>query len=212
MTVLITTLPPAPSRADPATFADKGDALFGALAKYVTEANAQNAENNALNVTVAGNASNAGISQITAAASQLAAASSATAALASQTAAAASATTATQQAALATASVASGARPFATFAAATAAFGTLTAGQIIDVITDEARTSQRSIYQAVGTPVSSLTFLRSVEMYNSPFPYIASDSVANMITKLLVATGLVPQVQPALSLDFTAGEYQQNRG
>jgi pyruvate/2-oxoglutarate dehydrogenase complex dihydrolipoamide acyltransferase (E2) component len=210
MTVLITTLPPAPSRADPATFADKGDALFGALAKYVTEANAQNTENNSLNATVAANASNAGISQTAAAASQSAAASSATAALASQTAAAASATTATQQAALATASVASGARPFATFAAASAAFGTLTAGQIIDVVTDEARGSQRSLYQAVGSPVSSLTFLRAVEMYNSPFAYIPSDSVNNMITRLLVATGMVPQNAPSLRFNFDDGVFQQN--
>jgi hypothetical protein len=36
----ITPLPEAPSRSDPATFADKGDALLGALATFVSEANA----------------------------------------------------------------------------------------------------------------------------------------------------------------------------
>lgn len=209
MTVLITTLPPAPSRADPATFADKGDALFGALAKYVTEANAQNAENNSLNMTVAANASNANVSANNAAASALGVANSAALASASATAAAASATTASQQAALATASVASGARPFATFAAASAAFGSLIAGQIIDVVTDEARGNQRSLYQAVGSPVSSLTFLRAVERYTSPVPYIASDSVQNMITKLLVLTGAIPQNPATLKLDFASMNFDQ---
>jgi hypothetical protein len=36
----ITTLPPAPSRAEPSTFSAKGDALLGALATFVSEANA----------------------------------------------------------------------------------------------------------------------------------------------------------------------------
>lgn len=36
----ITILPPAPSRKEPSTFSDKGDALLGALAGFVTEANA----------------------------------------------------------------------------------------------------------------------------------------------------------------------------
>lgn len=36
----ITALPPAPSRAEPSTFSEKGDALLGALAQFVTEANA----------------------------------------------------------------------------------------------------------------------------------------------------------------------------
>jgi hypothetical protein len=35
----ITSLPPAPSRADPANFATKGDALLGALDQFVTETN-----------------------------------------------------------------------------------------------------------------------------------------------------------------------------
>lgn len=36
----ITTLPEAPSRSEPSTFAPKADALLGALAQFVTEANA----------------------------------------------------------------------------------------------------------------------------------------------------------------------------
>ena len=46
----ITPLPDAPSRSNPATFATKGDALLGALAQFVTEANALLAQCN-LNAT-----------------------------------------------------------------------------------------------------------------------------------------------------------------
>lgn len=48
----ITPLPPAPSRAEPTTFADKGDALLAALATFVTEANALETNVNAKEVTV----------------------------------------------------------------------------------------------------------------------------------------------------------------
>ena len=44
---IISTLPVAPSRADPATFADRGDALFGALAGFVSQTNAVATETNA---------------------------------------------------------------------------------------------------------------------------------------------------------------------
>lgn len=40
----ITSLPPAPSRADPTNFAARGDALLGALDQFVTETNAVAAE------------------------------------------------------------------------------------------------------------------------------------------------------------------------
>lgn len=43
----ITTLPPAPSRTDPSTFSAKADALLGALATFVTEANALESNVNA---------------------------------------------------------------------------------------------------------------------------------------------------------------------
>jgi len=46
----ITTLPPAPSRAEPSTFSDRGDALLGALAVFVTEANALEVNVNAKEV------------------------------------------------------------------------------------------------------------------------------------------------------------------
>jgi len=48
----ITTLPAAPSRSDPTTFASKGDALLGALATFVTEANALETTVNAAEVVV----------------------------------------------------------------------------------------------------------------------------------------------------------------
>lgn len=50
----ITALPDVPSRADPTTFADKGDAFLGALPTFRTEANALSSELNILAQTNAG--------------------------------------------------------------------------------------------------------------------------------------------------------------
>lgn len=76
----ITTLPPAPSRNDPSTFADKGDALLGQLDLFVTEANALETNVNAKEssatasaVTATTQASNASTSATNAAASALSA-------------------------------------------------------------------------------------------------------------------------------------------
>ena len=55
----ITTLPAAPSRSDPSTFAAKGDALLGALAGFVTEANALETNVNAKQVSATAEAATA---------------------------------------------------------------------------------------------------------------------------------------------------------
>ena len=55
----ITTLPPAPSRTDPSTFSAKSDALLGALATFVTEANALESNVNAKESSAASSASTA---------------------------------------------------------------------------------------------------------------------------------------------------------
>jgi len=91
--VTISTLPPAPSTADPTNFAAKGDALLGALATFVSEANALQIDVNAkqLLATAAGvlaqaalNAglANAGANATAAAAARVAAEAAWTAALA----------------------------------------------------------------------------------------------------------------------------------
>lgn len=202
---------PVPQRTQSqVSFDDNADNFLASLPGVATGMNSLGVYLDALAVTVDADASNAGISASAANSSALSAQSSAAAALSSSTSAAESAINAAQQASLATASVASGARPFATFASATAAFGTLVSGQIVDVVTDETKSNTRSLYQAAGSPVSSLTFLRAVEVYNSPFSYISSDSVNNMITKLLVAVGMVPQSTPSLRLNFDDAIYQQN--
>lgn len=69
----ITALPTAPSRSDPDTFADRGDALLGSLGTFVTEANA-------LGSYFETNAGTTGTDATNAAASATAAANSATAA------------------------------------------------------------------------------------------------------------------------------------
>jgi hypothetical protein len=202
---------PVPQRTQSqVSFDDNADNFLASLPGVATGMNALGVYLDALAVTVDADASNSGISASAATAGALAAQTAAADALGSATSAAGSALTASQQASLATASVASGARPFGTFAAASASLGTLAAGQIIDVVTDETKLNTRSLYQAVGTPVSSLTYLRAVEYYNSPFSYVSSDSINNMITKLLVAVGMVPQSPPALRLNFDDAVYQQN--
>lgn len=86
---IISTLPVAPSRADPATFADRGDALFGALAGFVSQTNAVATETNAAALQAINKAAEALASQIAAALSQSAARASelSAAAFASQSAA-----------------------------------------------------------------------------------------------------------------------------
>jgi hypothetical protein len=73
----ITALPPAPSRAEPATFSDKGDALLGALDQFVTEANALETNVNAKEVNTNADAIATAADVVTAAASEAAAAASA---------------------------------------------------------------------------------------------------------------------------------------
>lgn len=58
----MTALPPAPQRNDPATFADKGDALLGALNTFVTEANALEANVVAKETAASASAASAAIS------------------------------------------------------------------------------------------------------------------------------------------------------
>ena len=55
----ITTLPPAPSRTDPSTFSAKADALLGALATFVTEANTLESNVNAKEASATSAASTA---------------------------------------------------------------------------------------------------------------------------------------------------------
>jgi hypothetical protein len=93
----ITSLPTAPSRADPANFATRADAFLGALGTFGTQTNAlgsttyNNAVDSADSATAAGtSAGNAATSASNAAASATAAAGSATAAANSATSAAAS--------------------------------------------------------------------------------------------------------------------------
>lgn len=44
-------------------------------------------------------------------------------------------------------------------------------------------------------------------LYTPPVPYIQPDSVQNMITKLLVLTGAIPQNPPVLNADFSNPAY-----
>lgn len=74
MATTITTLPDAPSRADPATFSSKSDALLGALATFVTETNTVAGEcvsNAAIATTQAGLATTNGAAQVSLATAQV---------------------------------------------------------------------------------------------------------------------------------------------
>ena len=76
----ITTLPVAPSRADPSTFSTKADALLGALAGFVSEANLVAGEVNTNNTSSSTNATSATNSATSATNSALSASNSAAAA------------------------------------------------------------------------------------------------------------------------------------
>lgn len=149
-------------------------------------------------------ASSAGTSATSASASAISSGISSSNSLANANAAGASAASAASSFAgtLASAGL-SGAKAYASYALAIADFSNQTNNQSIFVVSDETRGGQGAYYRASGTPVTSLVFLRLHEYYPSPFAYIASDSVQNMITKLLVYVGAIPQNPPVLSLNFS---------
>lgn len=101
----------------------------------------------------------------------------------------------------------SGARAYSSYALALGDFANLVNNQTVFVVTDETRGNQGAYYRATGTPVASLTFLRLHEFYASPVPYIQSDSVQNMITKLLVLTGAIPQNPAVIDANFADPAY-----
>lgn len=226
MALQIDPLPvPVPSRADPASFPARGDATLGALPGFISqtnalgleaEQNAQAAQLAASNAVQAANqaqgylgtvqqsaadalASKAGAESSVAAASYQVTLASQQVSLAAQQAA-----IALSQANLASAAVGNGAKPYATYAAALADLANIATGQVVDVLSDETRGGQRVLYQDNGI---TLVYLRAVEMYVSPVPYVQSDSLQNMITKLLVLANVIPDVPPVLNADFSNPAY-----
>lgn len=159
-------------------------------------------------VTVAANEASALASKIAAAASEANSLLYAT----NSTNAAAAALISQQQAAISAASAAnslaatlaaaglSGAKAYASRALAVADFANQTNNQVVFIAVDESNGNQGTYNRASGTPVTSLVFLRFHEFYTSPSTAIASDSVQNTITKLLVAQGLIPAAAPSLTL------------
>lgn len=101
----------------------------------------------------------------------------------------------------------SGAKAYSSFALASADFANLVNNQAVFVVTDETRGNQGAYYRATGTPVSSLTFLRLHEFYTSPVSYVASDSVQNILTMLLVKVGVIPNDAPSLFADLGSDSY-----
>lgn len=88
----------------------------------------------------------------------------------------------------------SGAKAYATLALANADLGSLTNNQTVFIA------DVGEYYRANGTPVTSLVFLRKQEFYTSPSSNVQSDSVQNMITKLLVEVGAIPAAAPSLAI------------
>lgn len=121
----------------------------------------------------------------------------------------ASAASAANSAALAQIAQQGGAKVFASFATATAGFAGLTNGQVILIVKDETRANVSAYYQASGSPVTSIAFINQAEFYFSPVPYIKSDSQNNLITKLLILTGAIPQNPASLKIDFTSNSFEQ---
>lgn len=157
----------------------------------------------------------ASLDEASALASKIAAASSEANSLlyaTNSTNAAAAALISQQQAAISAASAAnslaatlaaaglSGAKAYASRALAVADFANQTNNQVVFIAVDESNGNQGTYNRASGTPVTSLVFLRFHEYYTSPTTAVASDSVQNTLTKLLVAQGFIPVTAPSLTL------------
>ena len=206
---LISPLPTPPSRSDaPQEFADRADAFLGALPGFRAEANAQaqytddrvTAALNAGLENAAANAAAAGLARDQSQAGALSSVNGAASANSSkEVAATAAASAAASLAATLSAAGLSGARAFPTYALAVANVGSLTSNQVVLVTADETMGGQGAFYRFNGT---SLVFLRLQEFYQSPSPAVASDSVQNVLTKLLVSAGFIPAAAPSMSLEY----------
>lgn len=199
----ITALPTPPSRADdPDLFSTRADAFLGALPQFRTEANTQADYLDSLTAA----AFAAGLEDAAAnAATATAGANTATAQALIATNAATQATGANEQAQIAADSAASslagtlaaaglsGAKAYATLALANDDLASLTTNQVVFIA------DVGEYYQYNG---AALVFLRAQEYYESPSLAIESDSVQNTLTKLLVATGIIPASAPALDIGF----------
>lgn len=109
---------------------------------------------------------------------------------------AASQAQASLEATLASASL-SGAKAYASFLLANNDKASLSLNQVVFVARDETRNNQGAYYSYNGT---DLVFLRKQEFYESPSSNVQSDSVQNMITKLLVEVGVIPAAAPSLAI------------
>lgn len=200
----ISSLPPAPSRADDGpTFSTKADAFVAALSTFVSQANTQadyvDAKvQAALDAGLDDAADNAAAAVAAAEQTALNRAittqSAADAASAKVIAEAAADSAADSLAATLAAAGLSGAKAYATLALANADLASLVNDQVVFIA------DLGNYYRASGTPVTSLAFLRAQEYYTSPTAAVASDSVQNTLTKLLVATGMIPAASPSLTL------------
>lgn len=93
---------------------------------------------------------------------------------------------------------------FISYASAVAGLGSLTNGTIVQVLVDETRGNSNAFYQVVA---GALSFISLSDYYSSPSTTIASDTVQNMITKLLVKTGAIPGITGVVEADFTNLSY-----
>lgn len=197
----ISSLPPAPSRADDGpTFSAKADAFVAALPEFVSQANTQadyvDAKvEAALDAGLEDAADNAAAATDAAAQTALDRASTTLSATiagdARDHAVAAADDAALSYAGTLAAAGLSGAKPYATLALANADLGSLVTDQVVFIA------NVGEYYQYNGV---SLVFLRAQEYYTSPTTAVASDSVQNTLTKLLVATGMIPAAAPSLTL------------
>lgn len=147
----------------------------------------------------ASSASTATLSSAQAASSAASAATSATSAnLSSQSASVSAVTASNALTQVLNASQASGTESYASFALADADKTNLANNEVVLVVLDETKNNQGTYYRYDGV---SLVFLRYQNYYLSPSDNLESDSVQNMITKLLVLQGVIPSANP--SLDFT---------
>jgi hypothetical protein len=95
-------------------------------------------------------------------------------------------------------------RTYVSYAAALADLNSVLENQVVLVLVDETKNDFVVYYRKVS---GALVFVSFGDTYKSPVPYVQTDSVRNMITKLLVLTGVIPEVNPVINANFTNPAY-----
>lgn len=93
---------------------------------------------------------------------------------------------------------------YTTYAAALAGAAGLPDGRLVQVLVDETLNNGNSFYSVLS---GGLVFVSTSDFYSSPSAVVASDTMQNMVTKLLVKTNVIPGITGVVESDFSNLSY-----